>query len=130
MIFVNSIKHPNEFSAVSGRTQLVKEIESIEQSIRLILLTEKGECFGDPNFGSHLTSYQYQFSGDMLYQMLKDEISESVTSQDSRVTVKAKDIQIEEVEGSLKIVVPYQINYSNYESEVTVLVQKRVEEDY
>lgn len=130
MVFVNSIKHPNEFSAVSGRTQLVKEIESIEQSMRLLLLTEKGECFGDPELGSHLTSYLYQFSGEMLYQMIRDDIAQTITEQDSRVSVRSEDVQVVEEDETLRIVVPYRIKYANYESETTILVQKRKEEDY
>lgn len=130
MVFTNSINHPNEFSLVSGKTQLVKEIDSINQSLRLLFTTAKGELFGDPYFGCNLYSLIYEHEGEVLNQMIKDDIVKTATEQESRVTISDRNILIEEDQGTLKITIGYQIRYTNYQSEVTILVQKRKEEDY
>lgn len=130
MVFTNSIKHPNEFSIVSGKTQLIREIESIDQSIRLLLTTAKGELFGDPYFGCNLYKYLYDYSGETLYQLIKDDIVQTLTEQDTRVFVTDQDITIEEDGDSLRIKVAYRINYTNYNSESVILVQKRKQEEY
>lgn len=130
MVFTTGIMHPNEFSETSGKSQFIREIPAIEQSIRLLCTTEQGELFGDPNFGSHLTSYIYMFSGEALFQMIRDDIAKTITEQESRVIVSQSNIQVFEESTTLKVIVPYQIKYTNYESEVSVLIQKRKEEDY
>lgn len=129
-VFTSSITHPNEFSVITGKTQLIKEIPSIEQSIRLLLTTAKGELFGDPAFGCNLYSYLFEYEGKVLNQLIKDDIVETLTRQDSRVSVSEEDIDIVEEDRFLRITVRYKVRYSNYSSSTTILVQKRKEEDY
>lgn len=128
LVFTNSISHPNEFSLISGKTQLVKEIDSINQSLRLLYTTAKGELFGDPYFGCNLYSFIYDYEGEVLNQMIKDDIIKTASEQETRVNISEKDISIEEVDKTLRIVIGYQIRYTNYQSEVVILVQKRKEE--
>lgn len=130
MIFASSIEHPNEFSAVTGKTQLVHEIESINQSIRLLLTTAKGELFGDPYFGCNLYSYLYEYSGETLFQMVKDDIIKTLTEQDSRIIVSDKDITVTDEQGDLKITIAYEVSYANYGAETSIIIQKRKEEEY
>lgn len=128
-ILTTSIKHPNEFSIITGKTNLVEDLSSIEQSIRLLLTTSKGELFGDPNFGSNLYSYLYEYQGEVLYQLIKDDIVETLTNQDTRVDVDSSNIEIEEDGSTLHIKIRYNIRYTDYSNEFTLLVSKRSEED-
>lgn len=130
MVFTTSIVHPNEFSLVSGKTQLVHEIASIDQSIRLLLTTAKGELFGDPYFGCNLYSYLFDYSGELLFQLIRDDIVKTLSEQEPRVVVSGNDIEIEDEQGTLKIKIPYKVNYTNYQSEAMILVQRRKEEEY
>lgn len=125
-----SIKHPNEFSIITGKTNLVKEIESVSQSLRLLLTTAKGELFGDPDFGSNLYSYLYEYSGEVLYQLIRDDIVEVATSQDSRIQVSPEDITFIEDGSTLHINVAYSIKYTDLSSEVSILVSRRNEEEF
>lgn len=124
MVFTTSINHPKEFSVVSGNTELAKEVDSINQSIELLLTSCKGELFGDPNFGSRLTEYLFDYSGETLYGLLRSEIVETLNSQETRVVVEESGISFEEEGLSLKINIKYSIRYTNYSAEATVLVQK------
>lgn len=124
MIFTTNIKHPKEFSLSTGKTELVSEIEAINQSIKLILLSAKGEQFGDPDFGSRLYEYLFEYSGEVLYNILRSEIVDSVNSQEPRVVISESGITFVEDGVSLKINIQYNIKYSNYSSESTVIVKK------
>ena len=129
MILVSDIKHPKEFSSGTGRTAVVKEIDAINQSIRLLLTTAKGECFGDPNFGCNLYSYLYEFEGDALNQMIKGDIVQTLTEQDNRVDVSDSDITIDDEGTTLQINIAYRVRYTNYSSQYSLLIQKRKDEE-
>lgn len=92
-LFVNDIKHPDEFSAISGETQLIGQIEAIEQSIGLILRTAKGELFGDPEFGCNLYSYLYKYDGDILHNLIRQDVSKSVNRWDNRIYVNEDEVE-------------------------------------
>lgn len=131
MVFTTSIRHPNEFSAVSGKTQLVKEINSINQSIGLLLKTTKGELYGDPYFGSSLFSLIFSdVNGETLYQLIKEEIVKTLTEQETRILISEEDITIQDAGFSLNISMAYQIRNTNYRGQTAVVVQKRKEEEY
>lgn len=127
MIFTSNIRHPKEFSTIVGSTDLARDVEAINQSIRLIVTTAKGEQFGDPSFGSRVYEYLYDYSGETLYSLLRSEIAESINSQEPRVVVHESGISFEESGTTLKIRVQYAIKYSNHSSESIILVKK--EED-
>lgn len=124
MVFTTSIKHPKEFFVTSGSTDLSKEIESINQSISLILTSSKGELFGDPEYGSNLYGYIYDLSGSALYCALRTEIVDCLSRQESRIVVNENDISFEESEFTLKIKIGYTIRYTNFSAESTVLIKK------
>lgn len=129
-ILTTSIQHPNEFSIVTGKTNLIRDIRSINQALKLLLTTAKGELFGDPNFGSNLYSYLYEYSGEVLYQLIKDDIVEVATTQDPRILVSAEDIDITEDGRTLHINVAYRVKYTDYSGEVNLLVSRRNEEEF
>lgn len=128
-VFVNSISHPQEFLPSTGRTQLAQEIESINQSLSLLLTSAKGELFGDPEFGCNLYSYLYEFSGDLLNQLIKEDIVNTIYNQETRVVVNNKDITITDNGTSLDINITYSIKYTNYKSDYNLLIKKRSEEE-
>lgn len=119
-MFTKDIKHPDEFDIVSGKTQLCNEFESINQSIRLILTTSKNELFGDPNYGCHLQEYLLKFHGQVLNDMVMDDIAESVNTQDTRVRIRREDITINDDPNgrTLNIYIRYHLSSSNMEGEL------------
>lgn len=129
MVLVSQIKHPIVFSRSTGKTDLSKEIDSINQSIKLLLTTARGELFGDPEFGCNLYSYLYEFEGSALTQMIKGDIVQTLTEQDSRVDVSDEDITIDEEGTTLKINISYRIKYTNYSSRYSLLIQRRKDQE-
>lgn len=129
-ILTTSIIHPNEFSIITGKTSLINDLASVDQAIKLLLTTAKGELFGDPNFGCNLYSYLFQYSGEVLNQLIKDDIVETLTNQDSRIEINPDNITIDEEGTTLHINIKYSLRHTDFSSETTLLITKRNEEEY
>lgn len=117
-----SIKHPETFNLVKGVTELSKEIMSVNESIRLILTTAKGELFGDPAFGSRLYEYLFDQMTENLDYVVTLEIVTSLNAQESRITVKDSDIKITHEDRSVIIDISYELNNINYKDTYTHIV--------
>lgn len=127
MVFTKNIKFPNTFPIHTGRTALVNEIEAINQSIRLLLTTAKGELFGDPEFGCNLYSYLYDNEGEALYQIIREDIVKTLNEQEPRVFLQDKDITIVEEGTNLNVTVAYNIRYTDYTDNFAFLIERRQE---
>ena len=109
MIYTSSIKHPKLFSITKGNTDLDKLYVSINRSIALILLTAKGELFGNPDFGSNIRMYLFNNITDLMINKLKEEIVDSITQWESRITLTTSDINIIADDTKLKINIKYNL---------------------
>lgn len=117
------IRHPNTFSMAQGNTSLAQEIESINQSIGLILSTSKGELFGDPTFGSTIKEYFYDYVGDTFDQEIIYTIVEELNDQEPRIIVSANNIGITNEGSTVKISISYDLKYTDISSEFTYITQ-------
>ena len=122
-----NIKHPDTFAREDGRSQLAKEVEAINQSIRLILTTAKGELFGDPSFGSTLYTYIYDNVGEDFDREIQDVIAQELNEQESRILVKAGDITISHETTKVVIDISYSIKRTDYRSSYQYI--KNLQED-
>ena len=119
----NSIKHPETFNLIKGATELSKEITSVNESIRLILTTAKGELFGDPEFGSNLHEYLYDQMVDQLDYLVTTEIVNSLNRWESRIFVKDSDIKITHSNRDLIIDISYSLKNINYKDTYTYVAK-------
>lgn len=115
-LFTKNIKHPDEFSLISGETQVIDELPAIEQSIGLILRSAKGELFGDPKFGCNLYEYLYKYDGPALYKLIKSDVAESLNKWDSRIFVSENDVECtsEPNEKRITIKITYHLRHTEY----------------
>ena len=120
-----SIKHPNTFLIQTGRTQLSKEIESINQSIKLILSTSVGELWGDPEFGSYLYEYLYEYEGDNLTQTIRSEIVRALNRWESRILLDAQGVTVSYDRNTVIVNINYNIKYTNYTSSFRYITTKK-----
>lgn len=122
MLYNTSIQFPYLFSLLSGNTQLDTNFDSINRSIALILLTGKGEVFGNPEFGSDIKRYQFQEMTPAVQQLLADVIIDAITKNENRIDINNKDIQMEQVEDKLYIKLSYALRNSNLNGVANVIV--------
>lgn len=121
MIYTSSIKHPKIFSITKGNTDLDKLFVSINRSIALILLTAKGELFGNPDFGSNIRMYMFNNITDLLINNIKEEIVDSISQWESRITLTTSDVNISVEDTKLKINIKYNLVNSEAQGSTELL---------
>lgn len=128
MTFTNNIKHPLTFSTYKGTTDLASEINAINQSIKLILTTAKGELFGDPNFGSNLYEFIYEYEGEPLYQLIREEIVTCLNQQEPRISITEDNIEITQEDVTVYINITYSLRNTDYQTTYVHSIQTNKEE--
>ena len=88
MIKRNTIIHPKCFNIVTGKTQLNSMHQSIQQSLRLIITTRKGELLGDPDFGSNLSTFIYETNCNIQWALIEDDLKNSISKYETRIKVE------------------------------------------
>lgn len=124
-----NIRHPNVFSIRSGETQLVKEFKAINQSINKILTTSKGELFGDPGFGCNLQTLLFEFQGNDLNSLIKEEIVTALNQYEKRIFIQEKDIEITNNQLSIEILIKYSLRYTDLRSSyryITAIIKEGI----
>lgn len=119
MLYTKTIKYPITFNLISGKTDLSDYTDSINQCIGLILTTGKGELLGDPNFGSRLYEMLFEQYSDTLQNQIKEEIVDSITAFEKRVSVSMDDVTIEQVENADRNKFHITIHYEVYNNKKT-----------
>ena len=120
MLYTSSITHPKMFSVINGNTDIDKLDTSINRSIALILLTAKGEVFGNPEFGSDIRKFLFESYNDNLKELIIDEIIDSVSKWEDRIIINRSDISIEQEDLALKIHISYTLTNSNIRGDTDV----------
>lgn len=120
MLYTTSITHPKMFSLINGNTETDSLDISINRSIALILLTAKGEVFGNPDFGSDIRKFLFQNYTDSMRDLLIDEIVESISNWEDRIVINRSDISIEQDDLVLKIHISYTLTNSNIRGDTDV----------
>lgn len=89
---MKSIKFPKMFTGNSIR--VVEDKKATTQNLITLLGSEKGELFGDPEFGLKLKRYTYEQNNFVLRDILIDEIYDQIKLFIPQLTVSRKDISI------------------------------------
>jgi phage baseplate assembly protein W len=97
---MNCIGFPKIFK---GNSTVIKGIskdkgltsdDASRECISLLLYSEKGELFGDPQFGIRLKRYTYEQNNYILRDILIDEIYEQLNLFCPQINVVRSDIKI------------------------------------
>ena len=128
MLYTKSIKYPNTFDLISGKTQLDEKLVSINKCIALILTSAKGELLCDPDFGSTLYELLFEQYSDNLQKVIKSEIVSCVSKYESRVVFGEENITItQNTDGnrnSFTITINYTVRNSSAQSTVDVELEE------
>ena len=117
----NTIVHPKCFNIVNGRTNLNKMHQSIQQSLRLIIATTKGELLGDPNFGSNLSKFIYETNCNLQWALIEDDLKSSIEIYEKRITVD-EIVFSKPQENTLNITIRYELTQMDDVNEITFSV--------
>lgn len=89
---MNSIRFPKVFSGNS--TKLVKDDDATLNNLHLLLSSECGELFGDPDFGVRIKKYTFNQNSYVLKDILIDELYAQITTFCPQVYLSRDNIEI------------------------------------
>ena len=107
------MKFPPQINSATGRFVTVSELESVKESIYLILMTQKTERFVRPDFGSELMAYTFMDINITNIQIMCSNIRRDIQKQEPRVTDVNVTADPGVRDGCLVIHVDYLVTDSN-----------------
>lgn len=106
-------KFPVKPDLTTGRIMLSSYEDDIRESIRIIIMTKKGERMMRPDFGCNIHKYMFDILDVTTIRQIELEIEESIRKWEHRID--DLEVQVEEsteYSGILKI----NVSYSTFES--------------
>lgn len=107
------IKFPPRVDPGTGRFAMSFGSQSVKESIYLILMTNRGERWLEPSFGSNLMSYTFMDISVTTLSIMSDNIRSLILSQEPRVSDATVEIDAQSREGCLIILINYMLAGTN-----------------
>lgn len=125
MAFRNTISHRLCFDRISGRTKISEYDLSVEQCLRLLILTSKGELLGDPNYGTNTIKYLCEPNTDLIAELVSTDILNAVRTYEQRVVITENDITFEFSATTMYIHIKYLLVITNEIKEFDLAIARR-----
>ncbi len=109
----SGFKFPLQVNPATGRIVMVDGIQSVRESVYMILMTQKGERFTRENFGSKLLSYTFMDTSITRMNIMANEIEQTLLEQEPRICNVEVTIKPELDRGCLIVDIRYTIT-QNY----------------
>jgi phage baseplate assembly protein W len=105
---------PVRIDGMTGRTALSSNDQDIEESIRIILFTAKGERIMRPEFGCGIHDFVFSSMNTTTLGLAESSIREALIRWEPRIEVlDVSAVQDNEYPGRLMIRIQYQIRATN-----------------
>lgn len=107
-------KFPVEADSATGRIRMSSAEENIEESVRIILGTKKGERMMEPEFGSRLSDFAFETVDYTTLYSMKREVEKALTRWEPRITDIQAEVSDERIDrGILMIHISYVVRSTN-----------------
>lgn len=107
------MKFPPQIDPGTGRFAVSSGEQSVKESVYLILTTNRGERWLEPQFGSHMASYAFTDTSATVLRMMADQIQALLTEQEPRIEDVRVEIDAHSLEGCLLISIHYRVAASH-----------------
>lgn len=104
---------PPRIDPGTGRFAVSAGSRSVKESVYLILMTNRGERWLEPGFGSRMMSYTFMDASPTVLKMLSDELREMLLRQEPRIGDVEVSISPEDRNGTLLVDIGYTVAASN-----------------
>ena len=111
--------HPN-----FGDVVPLKDLAAIKNSIKTILLTNKGERPFQPSFGCNITGYLFESPDPVTLSFLEDEIKDALAKYEPRVIITDVNVQDRTDNNALFVSVNCTIISTQQEIDVEVFLER------
>lgn len=96
---MNCMGFPKIFKGNS--TNIITGLDATKECLRLLLSTEVGELFGDPEFGVRVKKYTHNQNNYVLRDIIIDDLFEAINTFCPQIKVSRNDINIEQERNKL-----------------------------
>lgn len=126
------IRYPDIFSSMKGSTRIVEGRKKVEQSIRDIILTRKGERVMEPEYGSDVREAVFEPNDKITQDLVVYYVKDALRRWEDRIKVEevvaevSEDEMDKEEEHHIRIVVYYRINRTNIRDNTEVVLEREV----
>ena len=107
------MKFPPQIDAGTGRFTLSSAQQSVKESVYLILMTNRGERWMQPEFGGDLLSYTFMDTSLTMLSIMSSQIRNLLLTQEPRISDVNVDITPDNNSGCLIINIEYALSDSN-----------------
>lgn len=107
------MKFPPQIDPGTGRFAVSAREQSVRESVYLILMTNRGERWLEPGFGSQVTRYTFMDTSPTMMRLMSDELRELLLTQEPRISDVSIEINPEIREGCLLVDIRYTVAASN-----------------
>lgn len=115
-----AMKFPCKLESGLGRFRTMSEAEEIAQSVRMILLTHRGERPYRPEFGSDLSRYAFENVDTTLRTLIRQETTAALRKWEPRIFNIQVTFEQNLQEGALLVNVSYEILSTGASAQVSV----------
>ncbi len=106
-------KFPPQIDPATGRFTTVSAEQSVKESLYLILMTQRTERIARPTFGSNMMDYAFMDTGTTMLSILRNDLSETILSQEPRITDLDIDTEYRDSQGAVIISINYRVAGTN-----------------
>ena len=107
------LKFPIQVNPSTGRFAVSESNQSVKESVYLILMTNQGERWLNPQFGSQLLSYTFMDTNITMLNLMASQIRGILTEQEPRIENITVDVDPSERDDCLIINIGYTVRDSN-----------------
>ena len=107
------MKFPPQIDPGTGRFAVSTGERSVRESVYLILMTNRGERWLEPGFGSQMMSYTFMDTSPTMLRMMSDELREMLLKQEPRISDVDIEVNPEVKDGCLLISINYTVAATN-----------------
>ena len=107
------MKFPPQVDMGTGRFVISSNEQSVKESLYLILMTNQGERWLQPDFGSQLMGYTFMDTSVTMLSIMENEIRNLVIMQEPRISQVDVEIDSKSQEDCLIITLNYSITATN-----------------
>ena len=89
---IKSIAFPNMFTRTS--TNFVTDKEATFQNLKYLILSEKGELFGDPFYGVGLKKYLFDQNDTIIQDLVLDDMYTAIATFMPQLRINRNDLKL------------------------------------
>lgn len=107
------IRFPMQVNPATGRVVMSEGEQSVKESLYLILMTQKGERFTRPEFGSRILSYTFMDTSVTMRNLMARDIQETILKQEPRILAATVNVYPRAEKECLMVDITYQMRENN-----------------